>query len=324
MRKILLSALFFLSGMTIQAQTSAEAICGMCPTMPSDHDIAVYMVTGENASVKKYFQQLGEANSKTNKAVLQEYGKVDYAQEEAKMLKKQQEIMNKQSKRIDAGQRMAQFMATLTPEQIKKLESFRKEEDGMKYLASIGKLEELQKLMQGVEDAGVDQPVNQSDLDLMRKDLTAEIAAANTPIFELREKLNRLNDGLEDKASAVESQSHLDHSDGAGKGGAWDQDAVNKDMIAFWEGHVKERKKVLVDYMQAIRNAIPVAKMRDKQQNAQRRMTGQSPLTALESAEWSRAIEYLKAAEDIFPGKGRSSEVQEMMEDSTQTINSNK
>lgn len=314
MRKIIISALFFLSGMTMQAQTSAESIIGMCPTMPSDHDIAVYMVTGENSAVKTYFQQLAEANRKATSAAMTEYGKVDYAKEQSNIEKKQKQIMDKQAKRIEAGQRMQKFMATLTPEQIQKLESCKKEEDGMKYLASIGKLEEFQKAMQGVEDAGVDSPVDQNDMEIMKRDLSAEVAAANAPVYELSDKLRQLNEGLEGKASETQSKSQMAHADNRGKAGAWDLKAVETDMIAFWEGHVADRKKVLIDYMQAIRNSIPVAKMVDNKQNAQRRMTGQSPLTALESAEWAKTMEYLNAAKDIFPGNSRSSEVEEMME----------
>lgn len=326
MKKIILSALLAFAGLTMHAQTSSEAIVGSCPTMPSSHAIAVFMVKGENEAVQKYFQQLGEAISTANKAATQEFNNIDFAQEQANMLKKQKQTMSKQANRMEAGKRMMKFLERLTPAQRKKFESFRKEADAFQYLASIGKLDELHDLMEGVPGAAGDEtPVNMNDFEQSKRDLTAELAAANDPIFRLRDSLRVVDEQmLEAEEAAIEASklAHQDKTGGMG-GGTWDTEAVDNDMIAFWEGNLNTRIRVLKDCMQAIRNAIPTAKMYDNKQNATRRMTGQSPLTALESSEYMKAMEYLAAAKLIFPGDRFASEIQEMMEDKTQQINYN-
>lgn len=97
-------------GFAMQAQTSSEAIISSCPTMPSNHDIAIYMVKGENAAVQKYYQQLGEACRVASKVAVQEYERKDFAKEQANMQKKQKQIMNSQASRMEAGKRMMKFL----------------------------------------------------------------------------------------------------------------------------------------------------------------------------------------------------------------------
>lgn len=324
MKKILLSALCAIAGLTMQAQTSSEAIVGSCPTMPSEHNIAIYLVKGSNDAVKKYYQQLGEASRKASKAASQEFSHKNFAKEQANIDKKQKQIANKQAGRAEAGKRMMKFLETLTPAQRKKFESFRKEADAFQYLASIGKLDELRDLMEGVEGAtGDETPVNQADLMLAKRDLSDELEAVNKPIFSLLDSLRKIDEKMiedSEKAYAESKRAHTDNSGGKA-GGLWDVEAVNNDMIAFWENRLKAHKKVLLDCMQAIRNSIPTAKVYDKKQNATRRMTGQNPLTAVESLEYAKAMEYLSAATRILPGDGHGSEISEMMDDNTQEIN---
>lgn len=324
MKKILIFALFAMMGITMHAQTSSEAIVGSCPTMPSNHDIAIYIVKGENAAVQKYYQQLGEAYRTASKAAVQEYERKDFAKEQANMQKKQKQIMNNQASRMEAGKRMMKFIESLTPAQRKKFESFRNEADAFQFLASIGKLDELHDLMEGVAGAAGDEtPVNQADLEMSKRDLTAELAAANEPIFEALEKMQKFDAGLQEAAEEASNNSMKAHADGPGVGGAYDATAVENDMISFWEDKVATHKHLLLECMNAVKASIPTARMFDKQQNATRRMTGQSPLTAMESSEYNKAMEYLDAAKRLLPGNDRGSEIQEMMEDKTQHINSN-
>lgn len=325
MKQNLLIALLVLTSMTMHAQTSSEAIIGSCPIMPSSHDIAVYVVTGNNANVKKYFQQLGEASRKASRAAQQEYSHRDFGQEQANMNKRQQQIMNQLASRQDAGRKMMQFMQTLTPEQQKKFQSFRKEEDAFQYLASIGKLDELRDLMEGTPGAQGDQtPVNQADLALMKRDLTGEYDAVIEPMLKLRAKLDAFDQDVDSKAEAAEENSRNAHRDKSGgpAGGLWDDTAVQNDMIAFWTSQIDARRKILIDYLQSIKNIIPVDKISDKKKNAERRATGQSPVMAMESAEYMQAMKYLNEAEHIFPGTtNRTEEIREMMSDHTQDIN---
>lgn len=324
MKKILLSALVAMLGITMQAQTSSEAIVGSCPTMPSNHDIAVYIVKGENAAVQKFYQQLGEAYRVASKAATQEFERKDFAKEQENVAKKQKQIMNKQASRMEAGKRMMQFLETLTPAQRKKFESFRKEADAFQYLASIGKLDELHDLMEGVSGAAGDQtPVDMNDLELSKRNLVDELAAANTPIFDALEKMDKFDAELQAGAEEALSNSKKAHADKAGVGGAYDIQAVENDMISFWEGKMATHKRLLLECMDAVKVAIPTARLYDKQQNATRRMTGQSPLTAMESYEFRKAMEYLDAAKRLLPGNDHASEIQELMEDKTQDINSN-
>lgn len=325
MKKVLLSALFAMMGFAMQAQTSSEAIISSCPTMPSNHDIAIYMVKGENAAVQKYYQQLGEACRVASKVAVQEYERKDFAKEQANMQKKQKQIMNSQASRMEAGKRMMKFLETLTPDQRKKFESFRKEADAFQYLASIGKLDELHDLMEGVPGAvGDESPVNQADSEMSKRDLTAELAAANEPIFEALEKMQKFDAGLREAAEEASNKSVQAHAEESGVGGAYDATAVENDLISFWEDKVATHKRLLLDCMNAIKASIPTARMYDKQQNATRRMTGQSPLAAMESNEYGKAMEYLDAAKHLLPGNDHGSEIQEMMEDKTQEINYNK
>jgi len=327
MRRLVSVAALALAATISYAQTSSEAIIGSCPLMPSDHDIAVYIVKGENYNVQKYFQQLGEANRAANTAAQQEYSHRDFAKEQANMQKKQQQVMSQQASRQEAGQKMMKFIQTLTPEQQQKFMSFRKEADAMQYLASIGKLDELHDLMEGTPGAQGDQSVvSQADMALMKRDLTGEYAAVNEPMYELGAKLNDFDQEVDEKAEQAYQNSIDAHRDNSGgkAGGLWDTEAVDNDMIAFWSGQVAARKKILLDYMQSIRNIIPIDKISDKKKNAERRMTGQSPLMALESAEFMQAMNYLHTAENIFPGTvNRTEEISEMMSDKTQEINSN-
>lgn len=325
MKKFLLSAFAACMSICMHAQTTPEAIISSCPTMPSNHDIAIYIVKGENAAVQKYYQQLGEAYRVANKAAIQEFERKDFAKEQANMQKKQKQIMSKQADRMEAGKRMMSFLETLTPAQRKKFESFRKEADAFQYLASIGKLDELHDLMEGVPGAvGDETPIDQADFEMSKRDLTAELAAANEPIFEALDKMQKFDAGLREAAEEASNKSVQAHAEESGVGGAYDATAVENDMIAFWEDKVATHKRMLLDCMNAIKASTPTARMYDKQQNATRRMTGQSPLTAMESYEHSKAMEYLDAAKRLLPGNDHASEIQEMMEDKTQHINSNK
>lgn len=326
MKKSFLSALFLVIALAVNAQTSSEAIISSCPTMPSDGDIAQYIVKGENANVKKYFQQLGEANRIANKAALQEYSTKDFAKEQANVEKKQKQLQKKAANRVEAGKIMMKFLQGLTPAQRKKFESCRSEADAMQYLASIGKLDELHDLMEGVPGAtGNDQVVDMKDMDLMRRDLSAEYEAVVTPMTEAGEKLSAYDADLKERAEKARQESIDAHKDNSGgkAGGLWDTEAVDNDMIGFWKSVLGPRKKLLLDYMQAIRNIIPIDKIRDKQKAAQRRMAGQEPLKAIESSEFSQAMFYLSVASQIFPGNDFNDAVKEMMEDNTQEINKN-
>lgn len=331
MKKIFASLFVALLSTAALAQVTPEAVVSMCPDMPSDGNIAQFCVTGKNDQVEKYFRLLGEAGRMASKAAAQQYENKNFKAEQRNMEKKQKQMLNKAAARQAAGQKMMKFLQTLTPAQRKKFESFRNEADAMQYLASIGKMDELADLMRGLEGADADdQIVSPEQMEEMGRDLTAEMAVVNEEVFKAETKLNEFAAGFNERAANANNEAIKANSDGPGMGGAWDIDAVKEAMTAFYMDEAKKWKKLLQDYMLAIKNTIPVMKMYDDQQNARRKMTGQNKLSALESAAFSSASLYLSAASKILPGGNITEGIegnpspQELMEDRTQEINSMK
>lgn len=286
------------------AQTP-ESIIGKCPAMPSDESIGEYMALGKNAQVEAYFEDLKNANESISKAAVQAQNTKDYVKEQENVNKKQKQMQNKVNSRVEAGKKMMQFMATLTPEQQKKMMSFRKEEDSFNYLKSIGRYDDLRKLMEGEAGAqgGDDRVVSEEDIKLIKMDLSGEVSAASDKISAARAKMQEFLDGSGERTSKAYEDSRKRHTYknvSKAMDGLWDTEAVAKDMIPVYTAESKQWKKLLTEYMQAIRDAIPVAKKQDRKTNAIRRMAGQDELRPLESAAFARACEYLKAAKYIL------------------------
>lgn len=69
------------------------------------------------------------------------------------------------------------------------------------------------------------------------------MAAANTPIFDALEKMDKFDAELQDGAAEALSNSKKAHADKAGVGGAYDIQAVKNDMISFWEGKAEAKRQ---------------------------------------------------------------------------------
>lgn len=266
------------------------------------------MATGKNAQVEEYFKKLEDAQISVNKAAVQAQQTKDYGKEQANIEKKQKQMLKKSNSRMEAGKKMMQFMASLTPEQQKKMESFRKEEDAFNYLKSIGRYDDLKNLMEGEAGAqgGDDRVVSEEDLRLMQMDLTDEFSAATDKVVAAKTKMQEFIAGYEKRVEKAQEESkkrHTYHDVSKAMDGLWDTEAVTKDMISVYANESKQWRKLLNDYMQAIHNVIPVAKMQDKKVNTTRRFAGQDELRPLESVAFARACEYLKAAKYILPGE---------------------
>lgn len=80
------------------------------------------------------------------------------------------------------------------------------------------------------------------------------MAAANTPIFDALEKMDKFDAELQDGAAEALSNSKKAHADKAGVGGAYDIQAVENDMIYLLPGndHGSEIQEMMEDKTQEI------------------------------------------------------------------------
>ena len=321
MKKIVFFAAIIAVTLSAHAQKTPEAIMGACPGTPSWESVADYLIrqnfstyldfkSDRNAAIDGYYKTLQKAREDAHKAVNQPVN-VDNtaAQKRAAQLKRQEQS------RQDAGAKMRNFMASLTPEQQKILMNCKSEEESMRAIQKMGKWEEFSALMSGTETPSDNGGLTKEEQKWLTMDLSAEKASAygkiadaidakNKVIIEYREAYEKafettfgpLSSGIID---ALEGEAF-----GKGSGNSAASKAnLKRELDAFYAKWAPRYLQAHTAVLDAMRAALVVDEKVDKQADINNRMAGMGPLPPIGRATYSRAIEYVQEAYDILLGE---------------------
>ena len=319
MKKTIILAMMFMGTIFASAQMTPEAILGSAPATPDWHDVADSLIRREfcqplgyeatsNAAVDNYFKMLKNAETSSREMI----AKMP-APSNKDAQKRNQQIEQQRNDRAAAGQKMKQFMASLTPEQQKMLMSCKNEQESMNAIKKMGKWEEFSALMSGTKTSGSDSPLTKEETEWMYKDLTTENAVASQKIDAALETRNKVIQRYQDTYPAIHEKAHAISAEitdaqfaVVGKGSG-DVDALRaqlKDLLMnYYGGILPEYLRAQQTYLQAIKSRMATAKMNDKKDDITRRVNGMGPKSAVERDDYSTALWYLQAAYDLLLGE---------------------
>lgn len=320
MKKIFVTTMLFLGAMVVSAQMTPESIIGSCPSVPSWENIADYLMKqnfaialgyereASNVVVDNYFKSLRNAENSSRQMVANMPAPNGNAAQ-----KRGQQIDKQRDDRAAAGQKMKQFMASLTPEQQKMLMNCKNEQESMAAIKKMGKWDEFSALMSGTNTSGNDSPLTKEEQEWAYKDLSAENANANRKIDEAMDAVTKVRQRYQETWPAIEKkagelagkiENAQEGAVGKGNGSVESLRAQLKDLL---EGYYS---KIIPDYldahrkhMEAIKAKVNVAKMNDKKENMTRQINGQGPAAPIERDDYSTALWYLTTAYDILLGE---------------------
>lgn len=302
------------------AQLTPEGIMDKCPGVPSKENIADYLIKQSdywtflnyqdrhNAAVENYFKTLKEARDNTAKIL---EGMPAASDNQAKARPGQLEAHGKAKQ--SAGQKMKQFLSTLTPEQRKYVESHG-EEDNIAYIRKIGKWKEFETLMMDAGAPATDTGLTKEELAWTRKDLSAEDDALAKRALQVEEKrmalLTRYNEAkqkMEEQAGELcgriaDADEGVATGKGSGNPGALRSQL--KDLLtSFYEKWVPEYINIHNEKMEVHKLFVEFCKKTDKKTEVMNRMNGVGPLPPIAQGAYSEALLHLDYALDILLGE---------------------
>lgn len=291
--------------LSISAQTTPEEIMRMRPQLPDSRSMAEYMVTGENAKVQAYINQLDA----TIKSLSTELSKIQM-DNSREVQKKQQHIQQTAAARQDAGKRMMGFINSLTPEQQQKMMSFRREEDSMNYIKSIGKWDEFMAIMSGVDpNIGNEELISEDETAWISKDLSAEWDAVLSATQTAKQQFVSYVASVMDEGEKVSEEAkklYTTTTNLMGKETLYNLDIekYNEHMVSFYVGKMAKWKQLFSAYLKTIENQQPVAQKADKQKEVTNRVGGVVTYgSIMQKTTYSKAFEYLGVAKNLFPNE---------------------
>ena len=320
MKKILLVATL-LAAMTARAQMTPEAIMGSAPGMPSWESVADYfkgltyyiplgIEPHRNTAIDGYFASLKTATKKANTSVMSQPMNVDNSAAQARAAQ-----LNKQSQsRAAAGQKMQNFVMSLTPEQQQKFMNCKNEQESMNYLKKIGKWDEFAALMSGTPTPSDNGGLTKEEEKWATMDLSAEIeqsadliAKAREAKAKLKEEINKAwesNNALLSLPGKIEGAQE-DAAYGHGNSGTVAQlrAQYQRELDNFYSIWAPKWLRAQQDMLDALRAALIVDKKVDKKAEILGRLSGVGPNPAIAQTAYIRAFEYLREAEDILMGE---------------------
>jgi len=320
MKKILFVAAF-LAAMTANAQMTPEAIIGSAPGMPSWESVADYfkglnyytplgIEPHRNTAIDGYFASLKNATEKANTSIMSQPMHVDNSVAQARAAQ-----LNRQANsRAAAGQKMQNFVMSLTPEQQQKFMNCKNEQEAMKYLQKIGKWDEFAALMSGTPTPSDNGGLTKEEEKWVSMDLTAELEQSGNRIAEARQAKAKLKEEIQ---KAWESNVALTSLPGEIEGA--EEDAVygsgnsgtvsrlraqyQRELENFYSTWAPKWLRAQQDMLDALRAALLVDKKVDKKAEILNRLSGVGPYPAIAQSAYMRAFEYLREAEDILMGE---------------------
>ena len=320
-KRIIISFVLLMAVATgAMAQLTPEGIMGKCPSVPSKENIADYLIKQSeywtflnykdrhNAAVENYFKTLKEARD--NSARILE-GMPAASDKQAKARQKQLENHGKAKQ--SAGAKMKQFLATLTPEQRKYVESHG-EEDNIAYIRKIGKWKEFETMMMDAGAPATDTGLTKEEMEWMRKDLSAENNALANRSGQVAEKhmalMSKYREALEDlNKKAGELCGAIADADegvatGKGSGNPGILRSQLKDLLtSFYEKWASDYIIIHNEKMEVHKLFVEFCKKKDKKDEVMNRMNGVGPLPPVAQGAYSEALLHLDYAQDILLGE---------------------
>lgn len=322
MKKKILISFVLLTAMATgaMAQLTPEGIMDKCPGVPSKENIADYLIKQSeywtflnykdrhNAAVENYFKTLKEVRD--NAARILE-GMPAASDKQAKARSKQLESHGKAKQ--SAGAKMKQFLATLTPEQRKYVESHG-EEDNIAYIRKIGKWKDFETMMMDAGAPKTDTGLTKEEMEWSRKDLSAENKALAKRAEQIEDKrmalMSKYREALEDlNKKAGELCGKIEEGDennayGSGQSTPGSLRSRLKDLLtSFYEKWASDYINIHNERMEVHKLFVEFSKKKDKKDEVMNRMNGVGPLPPVAQGGYSEALMHLDYAQDILLGE---------------------
>ena len=264
--------------------------------------------SGRNAAVDHYFLDL----QATSKRYAEEVEKMPAVSHAPATTRKKQLESNAQN-RADAGRKMMQFIATLTPEQQKQMMSFDDEQQAMAYLKKIGKWDELMSVMGGVAADVPEKGLTAEEDDLLQRDLNEEfmavterMTAAQTSRDSMLALIQAEWEPVEERVNALTGKL-IDAEEGEASGkGSGNSDALRAEirqlLSDYYQSVIPRWLEIHQRQLDAVRARVEVGRLFDRKADLMNNIAGQPPLPPVAQQSFIFALEYLRTALDILLG----------------------